>query len=182
MTGSSTLPPLPIPPFSSVLCSDRPRFHIDYDATAHISEEVKRAQFAAPMAIWIAVLGTGIAGFVYNIVFVLCSGDMADTQDFGVSGYAPAEIIWRNVGPTGFYILWAFICLVAFQVVATATQANGRSFHAFSRDKGMPDRGFFAKLAPNKVPVNAVWLVLFICGALHFLPFCPSCLAFYLAF
>lgn len=50
------------------------------------------------------------------------------------------------------------------QVVATATHANARSFHAFSRDKGMPDRGLFTKLARNKVPINAVWLVLFIAG------------------
>ncbi|GAA6039817.1 hypothetical protein JCM8097_004236 [Rhodosporidiobolus ruineniae] len=146
----------------------------DYDATAHISEEVKRASFAAPAAIWIAVLGTGVAGFIYNIVFVLCSGDMADTADYGVSGYAPAEIIWRNVGPNGFYVLWAFICMVAFQVVATATQANARSFHAFSRDKGMPDRGLFMKLAPNKVPVNAVWLVLFICSLMGLLVFAST--------
>ncbi|GAA5947955.1 hypothetical protein JCM10213_007664 [Rhodosporidiobolus nylandii] len=146
----------------------------DYDATCHISEEVKRAQFAAPAAIWIAVLGTGIAGWIYNITFVLCSGDMADTQDYGVSGYAPAEIIWRNVGPNGFYVLWAFICLVAFQVVATATQANARSFHAFSRDRGMPDRGLFSKLAPNKVPVNAVWLVLFICALMGLLIFAST--------
>lgn len=164
----------------------------DYDATAHISEEVKRAQVAAPAAIWIAVLGTGIAGWVYNIVFVLCSGDMADTGDLGFSGYAPAQILWMNVPRGLFYVLWAFICTVAFQVsglgladelrssrdwgkltrrgnlmeqvVATATHANARSFHAFSRDKGIPDRGFFARLAKNKVPVNAVWLVIFIAG------------------
>lgn len=51
------------------------------------------------------------------------------------------------------------------QVVATATHANARSFYAFSRDKGMPDRGFFHKLARNQIPINAVWLVLFISGA-----------------
>lgn len=53
----------------------------------------------------------------------------------------------------------------ADQVVATATHANARSFYAFSRDKGMPDRGFFYKLARNQIPINAVWLVLFISGA-----------------
>lgn len=88
----------------------------DYDATAHISEEVKRAQVAAPAAIWIAVIGTGIAGWIYNIVFVLCSGDMADTADLGVSGYAPAQILWMNVPRALFFVLWSFICLVAFQV------------------------------------------------------------------
>ncbi|GAA5961002.1 hypothetical protein JCM8115_002655 [Rhodotorula mucilaginosa] len=143
----------------------------DYDATAHISEEVKRAQVAAPAAIWIAVLGTGIAGWVYNIVFVLCSGDMADTGDLGVSGYAPAQILWMNVPRGLFYVLWAFICTVAFQVVATATHANARSFHAFSRDKGIPDRGFFARLAKNKVPINAVWLVIFIAALMGLLVF-----------
>ncbi|KWU42471.1 amino acid transporter [Rhodotorula sp. JG-1b] len=143
----------------------------DYDATAHISEEVKRAQVAAPAAIWIAVVGTGIAGWVYNIVFVLCSGDMADTGDLGVSGYAPAQILWMNVPRGLFYVLWAFICTVAFQVVATATHANARSFHAFSRDKGIPDRGFFARLAKNKVPVNAVWLVIFIAALMGLLVF-----------
>jgi len=35
----------------------------DYDATAHISEEVKRAQIAAPTAIFVAVIGTGIVGW-----------------------------------------------------------------------------------------------------------------------
>ncbi|GAA5895631.1 hypothetical protein JCM8208_005285 [Rhodotorula glutinis] len=146
----------------------------DYDATAHISEEVKRASFAAPAAIWIAVIGTGIAGFVYNIVFVLCAGDMADTADFGVSGYAPAQILWQNVPRPLFYILWAFICFVAFQVVATATHANARSFHAFSRDRGMPDRGFFSRLAPNKIPINAVWLVLFISALMGLLVFAST--------
>ncbi|GAA5982500.1 hypothetical protein JCM10908_006674 [Rhodotorula pacifica] len=143
----------------------------DYDATAHISEEVKRAQVAAPAAIWIAVLGTGIAGWIYNIVFVLCSGDMADTGDLGVSGYAPAQILWMNVPRGLFFVLWSFICMVAFQVVATATHANARSFHAFSRDKGIPDRGFFSRLAKNKVPVNAVWLVIFIAALMGLLVF-----------
>lgn len=44
-------------------------------------------------------------------------------------------------------------------------QANARTFHAFSRDHGLPDRGLFAKLAPNKVPIYSVWLVCFISGA-----------------
>jgi hypothetical protein len=35
----------------------------DYDATAHISEEVKKASIAAPVAIFVAVLGTGIVGW-----------------------------------------------------------------------------------------------------------------------
>jgi amino acid transporter len=43
----------------------------DYDATCHISEEVKRASFAAPVAVFIAVIGTCSLGWVYNIVSLL---------------------------------------------------------------------------------------------------------------
>ena len=32
----------------------------DYDAAAHISEEVKKASIAAPVAIFVAVIGTGV--------------------------------------------------------------------------------------------------------------------------
>lgn len=61
----------------------------DYDATAHISEEVRRASYAAPVAIFIAVLGTGAVGWVYNIVYVMCSGDIAQ---YDGSIYAPAQV------------------------------------------------------------------------------------------
>lgn len=33
----------------------------DYDAAAHISEEVKKASIAAPVAIFVAVIGTGVS-------------------------------------------------------------------------------------------------------------------------
>lgn len=141
----------------------------DYDATAHISEEVRRASIAAPVAIFVAVIGTGIFGWIYNIVYVICSGPFSDLP--GVSGYAPAGIIVRCVGKNGFYVLWSLICLVAYQVGATALQANARSFHAFSRDRGLPDRGLFCRLAKNRIPIYAVWLVVFISllmGCLYF--------------
>jgi len=48
----------------------------DYDATAHISEEVRRAAYAAPSAIIVAVIGTGLIGWLLNIVLMLSSGPM----------------------------------------------------------------------------------------------------------
>ncbi|ORY82902.1 amino acid permease [Leucosporidium creatinivorum] len=140
----------------------------DYDATAHISEEVKKASIAAPVAIFVAVIGTGCVGWVYNIVYVLCSGDIAQ---YDGAIYAPAAIIYNNVGAKGFYVLWTGVCLTAFLVVQTALQANARTFHAFSRDHGLPDRGLFAKLAPNKIPIYGVWLVVFISALMGLLNF-----------
>lgn len=39
----------------------------DYDAVAHISFEVRRAAYAAPVALFTAVLGTGMIGWLLNV-------------------------------------------------------------------------------------------------------------------
>ncbi|BGP17507.1 polyamine transporter tpo5 [Rhodosporidiobolus nylandii] len=135
-----------------------------YDATAHISEEIKEASIRAPVAVVVAVLGTGIFGFVLNILYVLCSGPLDDLP--GAAGYSAATIILRNVGKKGFYVLWTGVCLTAFFVVSTAMQACARTFHAFSRDDGLPDRRFFCKS-----PINGVWLVAIFSAILGLLDF-----------
>lgn len=98
-------------------------------SAAHISEEVKKAAIAAPVAIFVAVVGTGALGWVLNVVMVLCSGDIADLP--GISGSAFLTIMANRMGKTGALILWPFVCLVAFFTVQTATQACARTFYAF---------------------------------------------------
>ncbi|KAG2005898.1 amino acid permease, variant 2 [Coprinopsis cinerea AmutBmut pab1-1] len=134
----------------------------DYDATAHISEEVKRAAYAAPSAIFIAVVGTGLIGWLFNIIIVLCSGPLAELP--GPSGNAVLTILFNRVGKGGALAIWVFVCLTAFFVVQTALQAASRTVYAFSRDHGLPDAGFFGK--NNKrthTPLRAIWLTTFIC-------------------
>lgn len=108
------------------------------------------------------MIGTGCIGWIYNIVLVLCSGDIANLP--GAGGYSVATILVNNVGLPLFLVLWSFVCFTAFAVVTTALQANARTFHAFSRDRGLPDRGLFSRLSGNKVPVYSVWLVCFLSG------------------
>lgn len=131
----------------------------DYDAAAHISEEVKKAAIAAPVAIFVAVIGTGVLGWILNVCLVLCSGDILDLP--GISGSAFLTIMANRMGKTGALILWPFVCLVAFMTVQTATQACARTFYAFSRDGGLPDRGLFGRLNRyTKTPIWSVWLVI----------------------
>jgi len=145
----------------------------DYDATAHISEEVHRAAIAAPVAILVAVAGTGMVGWLLNIVLVICSGNVADRDSSSwPGGLAMAEIMATRIGKVGFLVIWPFVCLVAFFVVTTATQANARSFYAFSRDHGLPDFGLFSKIWKRTgTTVNAVWLVIILCMLLGCLGF-----------
>ncbi|RDB23394.1 putative amino-acid permease C15C4.04c [Hypsizygus marmoreus] len=132
----------------------------DYDATAHISEEVRRAAYAAPSAIFIAVLGTGLIGWLLNIVLIICSGPLENLP--GASGSAFLEIMYLRMGKTGALILWSFVCLTAFFVVQTALQATSRTVYAFSRDHALPDRGYFGKTSKlTLTPLRAIWLSTF---------------------
>lgn len=145
----------------------------DYDAAAHISEEVRRASIAAPVAIWVAVIGTGIFGWIFNIVLVLCSPqDIANTLP-GPSGMSVATIISSNVGKGGFYALWLFVLFTSFFVVQTALQATARTVFAFSRDGGLPDRGFFAKMW-NGIPLGGIWIVILISVCMGLLQFASA--------
>ncbi|TDL26914.1 APC amino acid permease [Rickenella mellea] len=131
----------------------------DYDATAHISEEVKRAAYAAPSAIFIAVIGTGLIGWLLNIVLILCSGDLSTLQASTlVSGSAFLEIMVLRMGKTGALILWVPVCMTAFFVCQTALQACSRTVYAFSRDHGLPDGGLFGRVSKStSTPLPAIW-------------------------
>ncbi|KAF5314307.1 hypothetical protein D9619_011759 [Psilocybe cf. subviscida] len=129
----------------------------DYDATAHISEEVRRAAYAAPSAIFIAVIGTGLFGWILNIVLILCSGPLENLP--GASGSAVLEILVLRAGETGAFIIWAFVCLTAFFVVQTALHAASRTLYAFSRDHGLPDMGYFGETSKiTHTPIRAICL------------------------
>ncbi|KAG9079625.1 hypothetical protein FS749_008357 [Ceratobasidium sp. UAMH 11750] len=148
----------------------------DYDATGKLSflpfekkavvndrlqlTSLKRAAVAAPSAIFIAVIGTGLIGWLLNIVLVLCSGPLENLP--GPSGLAFLEIMYMRIGRGGALFLWVWVCLTAFFVVQTALQACSRTFYAFSRDHGLPDRGLFGKVTTNHIPLYAVWLVVFL--------------------
>ncbi|KAF8154125.1 APC amino acid permease [Crassisporium funariophilum] len=128
----------------------------DYDATAHISEEVRRAAYAAPSAIFIAVVGTGLIGWLLNIVLILCSGPLENLP--GSSGSAFLEILVTRAGKTGALIIWVFVCATAFFVVQTALHAASRTVYAFSRDHGLPDGGYFGKNSTKThTPLRAIW-------------------------
>ncbi|GFZ42510.1 hypothetical protein JCM24511_00226 [Saitozyma sp. JCM 24511] len=144
----------------------------DYDAAAHISEEVHRAAIAAPVAIFVAVLNTGAIGWILNIVLCVCAGDVTELP--GPSGNAFLGIMYLRMGKAGSMVLWAFVwcVLVAAFTVQTALQANSRTVFAFSRDGAFPDRGVLGRMnKTTKTPIIAVWFVValsIIMGVLSF--------------
>lgn len=52
----------------------------------------------------------------------------------------------------------SFVCLTAFFVSQTALQACSRTVYAFSRDHGLPDRGYFGHVSRyTTTPLRAIW-------------------------
>ncbi|ORY28380.1 amino acid permease [Rhizoclosmatium globosum] len=132
----------------------------DYDATGHIAEETHRASIRGPVSIIAAVTGTGILGLILNIAFVACSNGIALP---GGTGMSTVEILYNNVGKNGTIVLLILIILVTNTIGISALQANSRMVFAFARDGGLPFSGFFAKMnAKLQVPVNSVWIIIFI--------------------
>ncbi|WVQ78870.1 hypothetical protein IAT38_000961 [Cryptococcus sp. DSM 104549] len=133
----------------------------DYDAAAHISEEVHRAAIAAPVAIFVAVVNTGAIGWILNIALCVCAGDVSVLP--GPSGNAFLGIMYLRMGKAGAMVLWSFVCMVALFTVQTALHANSRTVFAFSRDGAFPDRGLFGRInKKTQTPIIAVWVVVFI--------------------
>ncbi|KDN48869.1 amino acid transporter [Tilletiaria anomala UBC 951] len=148
----------------------------DYDATAHMSEDIHRASYAAPVALFFAVGGTGIFGFLLNTAMVFGSRGVLDADVMSFPGQlAFAQVLLNRAGRVGFLIIWPFIMAVAWFVITTALQANSRSFYAFSRDGGLPDNKFFARVNKRtRQTVNATWLVVVLCVVMIFLSFAST--------
>jgi hypothetical protein len=67
------------------------------------------------VAIFVAVIGTGLIGWILNISLVLCSGPLANLP--GATGLAFIEIMYIRIGKAGTLFLWTFVCFTAFFVV-----------------------------------------------------------------
>lgn len=84
----------------------------DYDATAHITEEISEPEVKAPWAISLAMLFTYVGGFLFNIVLCYVMGDMASI--LGSPMQQPvAQIFYNVLGKSGgiFYTVCAFFII-----------------------------------------------------------------------
>lgn len=142
----------------------------DYDATAHITEEISEPEKKAPWAISSAMFFTYVAGFLFNIVLCFCMGNPAEilaTQKNGM--YQPVALIFlHSLGKSGaIFFTVAALVIIKF-VTFTAMQALGRTVFAFSRDRLLPFSNIWVKVTPaTGTPLYAVWISVFFCIAIN---------------
>jgi len=139
----------------------------DYDATAHITEEINEPEIKAPWAISMAMLFTYLAGFLFNIVLGFCLGDLTEVLASPMQ-QPVAQIFYNSLGKGGgiFYTVCAF--LIAQFVCWSATQALGRTVFAFSRDRLIPFSNVWTIMDKRTgTPIYAVWISVFWCIAIN---------------
>ncbi|KAF2161356.1 hypothetical protein M409DRAFT_59074 [Zasmidium cellare ATCC 36951] len=139
----------------------------DYDATAHITEEIRNPEIKAPWAISMAMLFTYVAGFLFNIVLCFVMGDPDKILASEIE-QPVAQIFYNVLGKAGgiVFTLCAFIILKF--VTFTAMQSLARTVFAFSRDRLLPFPSLWTKILPiTGTPILAVWISVFWCIAIN---------------
>lgn len=130
----------------------------DYDATAHIAEEIQNAAVRAPQAIASALFLTYSLGFLFNIVLAFTMGDVANLLA-APTAQPFSQIFYNVLGPPGgvLFTLFAFIILNFCGIAAL--QANARTIFAFSRDELLPFSKVWIRInSYTQTPLIAVWL------------------------
>ncbi|KAL8823996.1 MAG: hypothetical protein Q9191_005378 [Dirinaria sp. TL-2023a] len=130
----------------------------DYDAIAHIAEEIQEPEIKAPWSITIAVGLSWIVGWLFTIVLAYTMGDPLDKLNSPVA-QPVAQIFYEVIGRGGglFFTVAAWIIL-NFGAVA-AIQAGSRTIWAFSRDEMLPLSRIWYKIDKRTdTPIFAVWL------------------------
>lgn len=139
----------------------------DYDAAAHIAEEVKDPARIVPKAIALALTFTYVVGWVFTIILVICMGDPAEILASPIG--QPVVQIFYNVmgkGPSIFFAICAFI--VMNFVCITALQAGSRTLWSFARDEMIPGSSIWNRIwKRTDTPVLSVWFYVFLCVAIN---------------
>ncbi len=128
-----------------------------FDASAHTSEETKKAATVVPRGIITSVLWSAIFGWLLLIAFVIAIPNM---KTAAASGWGVFFTTIDAVVPVWLkYILYLGILLSQFLCgLATVTSAS-RMIFAFSRDGGLPaSRLLRAVNTKFRTPVAAIWV------------------------
>jgi amino acid transporter len=127
-----------------------------YDGSAHVAEETKDAQQAAPRGIVNAVWVSAVAGYVMLIVVTLAIRNLGEA----VADKQPFIYIIKTAlgGRLGGALVWMVIGAMWFCGLSSVT-SNSRMLFAFARDGGAPASPALARISPRyRTPAVAIWV------------------------
>src|SRR6266536_6062143 len=129
-----------------------------YDASAHMSEETRKAQLGAAWGIVMSVVVSVIFGF---LLLVAVTFAIPDTQGATSAGANIVTYIWETSMSRRWAEFLLFIAVLAqtFCTIASVTSAS-RMMFAFSRDRAVPGHQFWRVVSKrDRVPIYTVWAI-----------------------
>ncbi|CAG9984411.1 unnamed protein product [Clonostachys byssicola] len=139
----------------------------DYDATAHLSEELHNAAISGPVAIAQSLVITWVFGLLLNISYGFCATDREALLSSPL-GNPATQIFLNAAGRRGGIALWFWVVLVQIFTGATAMLSDTRTAFALARDDLFPGSKMLRKMNHNtNTPLYSVWFVVIICCLLN---------------
>jgi amino acid transporter len=146
-----------------------------FDASAHLSEETRKASWSAPIGVISSVGFSALFGFFVLMSFLFSIQDFERTITSNY-GNPVLQIFVDIFGEDGAVVLFCLIIICVWHCGLFSMTSNSRMMFAFSRDRGIPH--WFAHVDGRfKSPIRAVWLAAFLSFCLS-LPSLGSSVAF----
>lgn len=136
-----------------------------YDASAHMSEETRKASRAAALGVVMSVVMSVIFGFILLVAVTFAVPDV--TKTIG-AGQFDITYIWQTAMSTHWAeALLLIACVAQFFCGAASVTAASRMMFAFSRDGAVPGRTLWRRIsARQRVPVYAASAIAVLAWAL----------------
>ncbi|XP_020168045.1 amino-acid permease BAT1 homolog [Aegilops tauschii subsp. strangulata] len=138
---------------------------LGYDASAHMIEETKNADWSGPMGIISSVALSTTFGWIFLVALTSIVTDIPYllSPDNDAGGYAVAQALYaafdRRYGSgVGGLVCVGVVAVGVFFAGAMCIASNSRMGYAFSRDRAMPLSRVWLRVSKNEVPLNVVWL------------------------
>ncbi|KAK9762813.1 polyamine transporter tpo5 [Basidiobolus ranarum] len=148
-----------------------------YDASAHMTEETKKAEIGGPVGIVMSIVVSFVVGWAFLIGITFCIQDY-DGVIGSKTGVALAQIFLDSAGNTGAILLLIIIIGAQFFCGMASVTANSRMVYAFSRDNALPYSNLWHQTSGESgIPRNAIYLCIVLSGILG-LPSLGSSTAF----
>ena len=107
----------------------------DYDATAHITEEMTNPAIKAPVSILAALGTTYVLGFCLNIAVAVSMGTAWPDLLLTPTGLPMAQVLYNVLGNKGGVAFMALAAAICNFTGASCLQAQARTCFALSRGK-----------------------------------------------
>ncbi|PSK36097.1 GABA-specific permease [Elsinoe australis] len=146
-----------------------------FDASAHLSEETRKASWAAPLGVLTSIFCSALFGFFLILCLLFSIQDFDGTVNSEV-GQPVLQILLDIFGEDGAIALFTLVIVCVWHCGLFSLTSNSRMYFAFARDRGIPK--FFAHVDERfQSPIRTIWLGVFLSFCLA-LPSLGSAVAF----